>query len=53
MDGRRSARSTTAGIVCHYLEEARKLERELERKKNPKLAIYHLRHESSPESFRG
>ena len=35
------------------LSEAREIERSLKRKKNPKLAIYHLQRQSSPESFRG
>jgi predicted GIY-YIG superfamily endonuclease len=35
------------------LVEARELERILKRRKNPKLAIYHLQQYSSPESIRG
>ena len=35
------------------LAEAREIERSLKRKKNPKSAIYHLQHQSSPESIRG
>jgi len=35
------------------LEEARRIERALKRKKNPVLAIYYLQQSSSPESFRG
>ncbi|HEV8418420.1 MAG TPA: GIY-YIG nuclease family protein [Candidatus Udaeobacter sp.] len=35
------------------LEEARRIERALKRKKNPALTIYYLQEQNSPETFRG
>jgi hypothetical protein len=49
-----------ASLEFGSLSEAREFERELKRKKNPRLALYALEErrkqitaESSPESFRG
>ena len=40
-------------VAKKEMAEVRELERILKRKKNPKLAIYHLQRWSSPESIRG